>query len=174
MTGKIPSRYRNYQYPSYVHRHPSRDYGNFGYAYQVPRSGFLRNLKNFLTQFSDIFSEFSRYLAPAYHHDRCERSVHMRLYSMHKREFVSVFLGFLTCFGLALIIGVTGPPITVTVSFDARQDILANTSLAKNEAVLSTGPFAMKSPLLTTYAQQLWLIAEVGTSNNDGKMIIHQ
>ena len=32
----------------------------------------------------------------------------MRLYTMHKREFVMVFLVFFTCFGLALLIGLAG------------------------------------------------------------------
>lgn len=170
-SGRIPSRFRSY--PQAAHRVPrshSRSHDDLGYAYQLPRAGVLGHLKNSLVQFSDVFSEFSRHLAPAYHHDRCERSIHMRLYSMHKREFVSVFLGFLTCFGLALIIGITGPPITRTHSLDAQKDILANTSLAKSGNVLAHGPFAMKSPFLTTYAQQLWLIAELSTANNDGKL----
>jgi hypothetical protein len=36
------------------------------------------------------------------------RSVQMRLYSMHKREFVMVFLAFFACFGLGLFIGLAG------------------------------------------------------------------
>jgi hypothetical protein len=36
------------------------------------------------------------------------RSVHMRLYSMHKREFVMVFLAFFACFGLGVFIGLAG------------------------------------------------------------------
>ena len=32
----------------------------------------------------------------------------MRLYSMHKREFVVVFIAFFACFGLGLFIGVAG------------------------------------------------------------------
>ena len=32
----------------------------------------------------------------------------MRLYSMHKREFVMVFVAFFACFGLAVFIGLTG------------------------------------------------------------------
>nr|AAY54880.1 IP11750p [Drosophila melanogaster] len=90
----------------------------------------------------------------------------MRLYSMHKREFVMVFLGFFTCFGLGIVIGLTGPPITSTSSLTAQQ-ILANTSLAHSPTVLGKGPFAMKSPLTTTYSQQMWLIAKLVTDNND-------
>lgn len=36
------------------------------------------------------------------------RSVQMRLYSMHKREFVMVFAAFFACFGLAIFIGLAG------------------------------------------------------------------
>ena len=36
------------------------------------------------------------------------RSVQMRLYSMHKREFVMVFLAFFACFGLGVFIGLAG------------------------------------------------------------------
>lgn len=36
------------------------------------------------------------------------RSVQMRLYSMHKREFVMVFVAFFALFGLALFIGLAG------------------------------------------------------------------
>lgn len=147
--------------------HSDADASGLGYAYQLPSGGLLLRLKSSLSQFSDLFSDFSRYISPAYHHDRCERSVHMRLYSMHKREFVMVFLGFFTCFGLGIVIGLTGPPITSTSSLTAQQ-ILANTSLAHSPTVLGKGPFAMKSPLTTTYSQQMWLIAKLVTDNNDG------
>lgn len=147
---------------------PPTDPSGLGYAYHLPSGGLLLRLKNSLSQFSDLFSEFNKYISPAFFHDRCERSVHMRMYSMHKREFVMVFLGFFTCFGLGIIIGLTGPPITSTDALTAQQ-ILANTSLAQSKTVLATGPFAMKSPLMTTYSQQLWLIAKLVTDNNDGE-----
>lgn len=146
----------------------SSDTSGLGHIYQLPPGGFCLRLKNFLTQFSDLFSEFNKYIAPAYHHDRCERSVHMRLYSMHKQEFVVVLIGFFTCFLLGILIGLAGPPITKTNEITAKQ-IFANTSLAKNHNVLATGPFAMKTPLLTTYSQQLWVMAKVETDNNDGE-----
>ncbi|KAL1464781.1 hypothetical protein WDU94_004399 [Cyamophila willieti] len=80
----------------------------FGYAYHLPSGGCMMRIRNVLSQFSDVFSEFNRYLAPAYHHDRCERSVPMRHYSMHKRELVMVFLAFFACLGLVIFIGLTG------------------------------------------------------------------
>lgn len=146
------------------------DPSGLGHFYQLPPGGFCLRLKHFLSQFSDLFSEFNKYIAPAYHHDRCERSVHMRLYSMHKQEFVVVLIGFFTCFLLGILIGLAGPPITKTNVITAKQ-IIVNTTMAKNPNVLATGPFAMKTPLVTTYSQQLWLIAKVETDNNDGRCI---
>lgn len=40
--------------------------------------------------------------------DSLSRSVQMKLYTMHKREFVMVFIGFFTCLGLAIFIGIAG------------------------------------------------------------------
>lgn len=142
------------------------DTSGLGYAYHLPTGGWLLRIRNTLSQFSDVFSEFNRFIAPAYHHDRCERSVHMRLYSMHKREFVAVVVAFVTCFGLATLIGLAGPPITRTTEISATA-LLSNTSAANDKAILATGPFIMRSPLMTTYSQQLWLIAQLETGNSD-------
>ncbi|XP_008552936.1 transmembrane protein 181 isoform X1 [Microplitis demolitor] len=128
-----------------------------GYSYHLPSGGWSSKIRNTLTQFSDLFSEFNKYIAPAYHHDRCERSVPMRLYSMHKREFVMVFVAFFACFGLAVFIGLAGPPITSTVEEKAKL----------NATDMATGPFIMKTPALSTYSQQLWVIAKFSTSNTD-------
>ena len=43
--------------------------------------------------FSDLFSEFTRHISPAFNHERPERSVQMRLYTMHKVS--SIKIGFL-------------------------------------------------------------------------------
>lgn len=47
--------------------------GDVNYTYPLPTSGLNIRIRNTLSQFSDIFSEFNKYIAPAYHHDRCER-----------------------------------------------------------------------------------------------------
>lgn len=44
-----------------------------GYSYHLPTAGISLRARNVLSQFSDLFSEFNKYIAPAYHHDRCER-----------------------------------------------------------------------------------------------------
>ncbi|KAF7987180.1 hypothetical protein HCN44_004040 [Aphidius gifuensis] len=128
-----------------------------GYSYHLPSGGWNLRIRNTLAQFSDLFSEFNKYIAPAYHHDRCERSVPMRLYSMHKREFFMVFVGFFACFGLSVFIGLAGPPITSTTEQQAHV----------NNSEMSTGPFIMETPELSTYCQQLWVIAKLSTSNTD-------
>lgn len=145
---------------------PPTDTSGLGYAYHLPSGGICLRIRNTLSQFSDLFSEFNKYIAPAYHHDRCERSVHMRLYSMNKREFVMAFLAFFACFGLGIFIGLAGPPITVTTEINAKT-LIANTSSANDNNVLATGPFVMRTPLMTTYSQQLWLIAKMQTENTD-------
>lgn len=133
------------------------DAPGLGYSYHLPSAGWNLRVRNVLSQFSDLFSEFNKYIAPAYHHDRCERSVQMRLYSMHKREFVMIFVGFFACFGLAVFIGLAGPPITTTSEQRAHL----------NGSEVATGPFIMKTPPLSTYSQQLWVIGKLLTSNND-------
>lgn len=110
------------------------------------------------------------------------RSVQMRLYSMHKREFVMVFVAFFACFGLAVFIGLAGtfdifikgvststsplnlqfflgPPITSTTEQKAHL----------NGSDMATGPYIMRTPALSTYSQQLWVIAKLSTSNTDSK-----
>ncbi|XP_065081918.1 transmembrane protein 181 [Ochlerotatus camptorhynchus] len=146
---------------------PPQDTSGLGYSYVTPGGMFLR-LRNSLSQFSDLFSEFNKYIAPAYHHDRCERSVHMRLYSMNKREFVVVFLAFFACFGLGIFIGLAGPPITLTTMVTGSS-LMPNTT-SPNLDYLANGPFVMRTPLMTTYSQQLWLIANIETDNTDDEI----
>ncbi|XP_066254636.1 transmembrane protein 181 [Euwallacea similis] len=142
---------------------------NLGYTYQLPSGGMFAKIRNALSQFSDIFSEFDKYIAPAYHHDRCERSVQMRLYSMHKREFVMIFVLFFACLSLTIFIGLAGPPITQTSPIDATSLLpKLNNSDRKDVA---TGPYVMKTPRLSTYHQQLWVIAKFKTENSDGEII---
>lgn len=145
---------------------PPVDTAGLGYAYHMPHGGILTRIRNTLSSCSDIFSEFNKYIAPAYHHDRCERSVHMRLYSMNKREFVMAILAFFACFILAIFIGLAGPPITTTTEINAST-LLSNTSKANDKNVMATGPFVMRTPLLTTYSQQLWVIAKMKIDNTD-------
>ncbi|XP_046414519.1 transmembrane protein 181 isoform X1 [Neodiprion fabricii] len=149
----------NKRMSNYVIRMSKMNGASLGYSYHLPSGGWNFKIRNALSQFSDIFSEFNKYIAPAYHHDRCERSVQMRLYSMHKREFVMVFVAFFACFGLAVFIGLAGPPITSTTEQKAHL----------NGSEMATGPYIMRTPALSTYSQQLWVIAKLSTSNVDNE-----
>jgi len=105
------------------------------------------------------------------------RSIQMRLYSMHKREFGLVFLAFFACFGMSVFIGLAGilnkksfkisiahnhrvlfvllgPPITSTTLTKVSQ---VNTNHL-NGSDMATGPFALTTPLLTSYHQQFWVL----------------
>lgn len=46
---------------------------NIGYAYHTPRANFIFRVRQITSHINEIFSKFSRYIAPAVHHDRCER-----------------------------------------------------------------------------------------------------
>ncbi|XP_026737025.1 transmembrane protein 181 [Trichoplusia ni] len=136
------------------------DTANVGYSYHLPSGGWNYKIRNTLSQFSDLFSDFNKYIAPAYHHDRCERSVPMRMYSMHKGEFVMVFIAFLACFGLGVFIGLAGPSPTMMTS-------IAASSTLSNMSSIHQGPFHLHSFALGTRSQQLWLYAEILTNNDD-------
>jgi hypothetical protein len=61
---------------------------------------------------------------------------------------------------------VIGPPITST------SEQKASVLIAKqNGSDLANGPFKMTTPTMSTYSQQLWVIAKVTTGNKDGEKI---
>ncbi|XP_052810740.1 transmembrane protein 181-like isoform X2 [Mya arenaria] len=95
-----------------------------------------------------------------------ESSVQMRLYSLNKRQFVMVFVTFLMCFGITVLIGIAGPPIIETVSYN-----LSAMTQGDPNINMKTGPFALKSPPLTTFHQQFWLVAHIITDNTEGTRI---
>ncbi|XP_050534348.1 transmembrane protein 181 [Daktulosphaira vitifoliae] len=133
-------------------------------SYSLPTGSCLMIVRSLVSQFNDLFSDFNRYISPAYHHDRCERSVHMRLYSMNKREFIMIFVILLTAMGLVLFIGLTGPSITLTSKVSGIE-VLKHTN-----GTLPQGPYIMKTPSLTVYNQRLWLISVVLTDNKDDEI----
>ncbi|RUS87573.1 hypothetical protein EGW08_004679 [Elysia chlorotica] len=132
---------------------------NYTFAFAGP--AFRNKARSFMSQFSDSFSAFSKYLAPTYHHDRCERSVQMRLYSLNKRQFVMVFVTFLMCFLVSVLVGTAGPHITDSTEVNGSL-------LLKPADKSNTGPFILHSPPMSTFHQQLWLIAGVSTEELKG------
>ncbi|RXG72783.1 Transmembrane protein [Armadillidium vulgare] len=135
---------------------------SLGYSYHTPRASFIFKIRQIVSHINDVFSKFSKYIAPAVHHDRCERSVQMRLYNMHKREFVMVFIILFAALGLAIFVGLAGPPITSTV-----EQRITEVMPDLNQSQLATGPFVLKSPSLSTYSQQLWVIAKIIMNHNE-------
>ncbi len=61
--------------------------------------------------FFSVF-QFTKHISPSYHHERPERSVQMRLYAMHKGQFLLTAIMFLCLFFIALLMGMAGPRIT--------------------------------------------------------------
>ncbi|GBP83585.1 hypothetical protein EVAR_104029_1 [Eumeta japonica] len=113
------------------------DAANVGYSYYLPSGGWNYKIRNTL-------------------------SVQMRIYSMHKGEFVMVFIAFFALFGLGVFIGLAGPSPTNTTALSA-------TSVLTNTSDIYRGPFCLHSPPLGTRVQQLWLLAEIITDNNDDR-----
>ncbi|CAG0913304.1 unnamed protein product [Notodromas monacha] len=126
-------------------------------------------LHAFFSSFTDLFSKFGRYIAPAYHHDRCERSVQMRLYSMNKQEFALVFLVFFGLYACAVVIGIAGPPITATKHRSARHDLKLEANDSAAERAIGLVPSYIEEAsheglgdgakvlLIATHAVALWL-----------------
>ncbi|ELU00224.1 hypothetical protein CAPTEDRAFT_100629 [Capitella teleta] len=136
-----------------------------GYSTAVHSPSWTVRLRSFLTEFSDIFSDVGRHIAPTYRHDRCERSVQMRLYALNKRQFVLVFVAFFVCFGLTILIGLGGPPVIETTTVNATELTPKPSDLNSlcMPLLLQTGPFVLKSPPVSTFHQQLWLMADIQT-----------
>ncbi|XP_023221991.1 transmembrane protein 181-like isoform X2 [Centruroides sculpturatus] len=89
-------------------------------------------------------------------------SVQMRLYTLHKREFVLLFLVFIALYTLCVVIGLAGPSTSSTVSLHAT-DIKPEL----NRSIMATGPFLLKSPTLSAYSQQLQVTAQIIILNED-------
>ncbi|KAI4878039.1 hypothetical protein NFI96_000412 [Prochilodus magdalenae] len=81
----------------------------------------------------------------------------MRLYTLTRRHFALVFAVFLLCFVLTVLIGVAGPKVIAENSYN----VLSTANVSK------TGPFDIKSPPLSNYNQQLWLLCVIQMTQNN-------
>jgi hypothetical protein len=106
-----------------------------------------------LEALADVFSSFSRHLAPGPAHDRPERSVQMRLYSMQKRHFLAAFTTFGALFMVSVLLGAASP--------DMVERSAVRASSLNGTGLVPRGPFLLHSPRLSRYNQQLWLLAEL-------------
>ena len=107
----------------------------------------------------DLFSTFSKHISPAFHHERPDRSVQMRLYTMHKGQHLLIFIMFLCLFFIAVLMGLAGPSMTMKFVMPATK--IRNQNNTK--PTLPGGPFHLLTPDLTSYQQQLWLSAQLVT-----------
>ena len=105
---------------------------------------------------SDLMSQFGRYIAPIYRHERPERSIQMRLYTMQKGQHLLMFIMFLCLFFIALLLGMAGPKMIV------KHTEKANISMKE-------GPYYILTPKLDTYRQMLWLSLEVTLDGTKGE-----
>jgi hypothetical protein len=62
-----------------------------------------------------------------------------------------------------LIFFLKGPPITSTTNQSISQ-----VNGHPNGSDMATGPYYLATPLLTSYHQQFWVIAQIVTENKDG------
>ena len=69
----------------------------------------------------DLFSTFSKHISPAFHHERPDRSVQMRLYTMHKGQHLLIFIMFLCLFFIAVPMGLAGPSMTMKFVMQASK-----------------------------------------------------
>ncbi|XP_049330103.1 transmembrane protein 181 isoform X1 [Astyanax mexicanus] len=82
----------------------------------------------------------------------------MRLYTLTRRHFVLVFGVFLICFVLTVFVGVAGPKVIAENSYNV---------LSTGVNGSKTGPFQIKSPPLSNYNQQLWLMCVIQITQNN-------
>uniref|UniRef100_A0A914XC05 Uncharacterized protein n=1 Tax=Plectus sambesii TaxID=2011161 RepID=A0A914XC05_9BILA len=102
-------------------------------------------------------SSLDQLIAPTHSHDRCERSLQMRIYTMSKQHFASVIGILLLSFACLLLVGLAGPPITSTISMKMSEQRNSSTPTIN----LAKGPFNILTPTLSPYCQQLWVMAEI-------------
>lgn len=126
--------------------------GHHGSSRNRVREGF--------NHFSDLFSEFTKHISPAFNHERPERSVQMRLYTMHKGQHLLIFIMFLCLFLIALLMGMAGPKI-ISEHQEMAKDL--------DQSKLPAGPFLMMTPRLNAYRRQLWISAQLVTKVEKGQ-----
>ena len=108
---------------------------------------------------TDLFSNFTKHISPAPSHERPERSVQMRLYTMQKRHFLLCFTIFFCLFCISVLIGMASPNMV--------EKNITKASELNGTSVIPKGPFVIKSPRLSRYNQQLWLMAKFLIDHND-------
>ena len=96
-------------------------------------------------------------------HDRPEKSVSLRLYTMQKHHFFLAFAIFFSLFMFSVTVGWVSPDMVERTHVKASQVKTNSTS----NVDIPAGPFVMKSPKMSRYNQQLWLMVRFILENND-------
>ncbi|XP_054165547.1 transmembrane protein 181-like [Oppia nitens] len=127
------------------------------------------------SQLNDVFSQFGKYIAPTYYHDRCERSLQMYLYVMHKREILLSLLALISAYILLLFIGFAGPNVHKENQITAKQ-IFDDSSINETyrSGLMSSGPFVVTTTSLNTYSQQLCLFLTFHLKNEEASEAFHK
>ncbi|XP_022106833.1 transmembrane protein 181-like isoform X2 [Acanthaster planci] len=103
-----------------------------------------------------LYDAVQDYIVPKYYHDRSNRSVQMRLYTLTKRHFVLVFVAFFTAFTASVVLGIAGPNIDVYAEYRRQEN-------------LPGGPFKLESPHLSRFNRSLWLTSVIEVDNGKGE-----
>ncbi|KAJ6225130.1 hypothetical protein RDWZM_003675 [Blomia tropicalis] len=135
----------------------------------------MRFLYKVRLQVNDMFSHFSRFIAPTYYHDRCERTLQMYVYIMHKREVLLSLMTLLSSYILLLFIGLAGPNVDKVNSIKAQQ-IFSDSNINKTfiPQLLQSGPFILTTASLTSYSQQLSLYISFSLKNEESSEAFHK
>ena len=96
-------------------------------------------------------------------HAKPEKSVTLRLYTMQKHHFLLAFTVFFALFFVSVLMGAASPEMVKKTDVKASS-LQTNSSTNVN---IPGGPFLLKSPKLSRYNQQLWLMVKFEIENND-------
>ncbi|CAF0928920.1 unnamed protein product [Rotaria sordida] len=87
----------------------------------------------------------------------------MRLYALHKRQFVAVFVLFFICLFITILIGIAGPSVIIQSSYYKSEDQQKQIS----------GPYKLEASNLDKFHQRLWLTMKTTTDSNGKKKTIY-
>lgn len=105
----------------------------------------------------------------------CDRSLQMYLYVMHKREILLSLLALLSAYILLLFIGLAGPNVYKVHKITANE--IFTQSQINNSYInhlMSSGPFVVTTPSLSTYSQQLCLYLTFHLKNEEASEAFHK
>lgn len=82
----------------------------------------------------------------------------MRLFSLNKQCFIGILFGVVFFYLTTIFVGISGPPIISSTTFNASRILL-------NDASLPVGPYMLNTPTLSAFNQQLWISMQLNLDN---------